>query len=427
MLHYQFISYFCVGEKFSDYGQSTEAFLAVSYPCVSHQGAGGRSPKSFSTLTSLPDYRVGFNHRDGAAKDSVAGKGQAEQINVYTDASLAEPVATTLKQNDVVDVVLEIDAMGVGWCQVSFSVQSKPLGYVLCLGLEQSNSAPNHLGHSEPIATQSPTSSATPKLSTSAVVDSTLLTNKDILDMQKIGLPPEILVAKIKSSPCNFDTSTASLQALKTAGLGDSVILAMVEAPNGQAKAAAVLDPPDVVSTSNHPDPTATASGVVLRDVQTLPAGFYYNTAQGWQKLEPISLAGGGLKHVGKMFVPGLTPQMVWTFRGAESPIQIEDKRPTFCIKEFPEVAGIAGRSEHALLIVRFDKKKDHRELQTTNGGNVFTFKGGLSKDRMPDIMSKTVSDGVFMVTPTEDLKPGEYMITFDAVGTDGYDFGVRD
>ncbi len=78
-------------------------------------------------------------------------------------------------------------------------------------------------------------------------------------------------------------------------------------------------------------------------------------------------------------------------------------------------------------MIVRFDKKKDHRELQTTNGGNVFTFKGGLSKDRMPDITTKTVSDGVFMVTPTEDLKPGEYMITFDAVGTDGYDFGVRD
>jgi hypothetical protein len=326
-----------------------------------------------------------------------------------------------------VDVVLEIDTMGVGWCQVSFSVQSEPLGYVLCLGLERNGVASNHLGHSEPIATQSPTPSATPKLTAATVVDSTVLTNKDILDMQKIGLPPEILVAKIKSSQCNFDTSPASLQALKAGGLGDSVILAMVEAPSGQARVGPVEDPPDVASTSSHPYPTATASGAVPRDVQTLSAGFYYKTAQGWQKLEPISLAGGGLKHVGKMFVPGLTPQMVWTFRGAESPIQIEDKRPTFCIKEFPEVAGIAGRSEHALLIVRFDKKKDHRELHTTNGGNVFTFKSGLSKDRMLEIVTKTVSDGVFMVTPTEDLKPGEYMITLDAVGTDGYDFGVRD
>ena len=65
-------------------------------------------------------------------------------------------------------------------------------------------------GHSEPIATQSPAPSATPKLTAATVVDSTVLTNKDILDMQKIGLPPEILVAKIKSSQCNFDTSPSS-------------------------------------------------------------------------------------------------------------------------------------------------------------------------------------------------------------------------
>ena len=101
------------------------------------------------------------------------------------------------------------------------------------------------------------------------------------------------------------------------------------------------------------------------KDIQSLSDGFYYQTPQGWQKLEQLTMAGGGLKHVGKMFVPGLTPQMVWTFRGAESPVQITDKRPTFCIKEFPQLADIAGRSGRDLLIVRFDKKKDHRELQT--------------------------------------------------------------
>ena len=78
------------------------------------------------------------------------------------------------------------------------------------------------------------------------------------------------------------------------------------------------------------------AQSTVPQDVQSLADGFYYKTPQGWQKLEPISMAGGGLKHVGKMFVPGLTPQMVWTFRDAESPVQIENKRPTFCIKEMP-------------------------------------------------------------------------------------------
>jgi hypothetical protein len=58
---------------------------------------------------------------------------RAEQINVYTSASLSDRAAITLKQGDVVNVVLQINTIGVGWCQVSFSTQSEPLRYVLCL------------------------------------------------------------------------------------------------------------------------------------------------------------------------------------------------------------------------------------------------------------------------------------------------------
>jgi len=160
--------------------------------------------------------------------------------------------------------------------------------------------------------------------------------------------------------------------------------------------------------------------------VKALTDGFYYKTLQGWQKLEPISMSGGGTKHIGKMFVPGLTPQMVWTFRGAEAPFEFDNRRPMFCIKELPSLAGIAGYSGRDLLIIRFDKKKDHRELQTTSGGNMITFKSGISKERMPDVTTKTVADGIFMITPTEDLKNGEYLLTFSSLGITGYDFGIK-
>jgi hypothetical protein len=161
-------------------------------------------------------------------------------------------------------------------------------------------------------------------------------------------------------------------------------------------------------------------------DAQSLSDGFYYKAPEGWRKLEPIMMAGGGLKHVGKMLVPGLTPQMVWTFRGAQAPAQIADKRPTFCVKELPALAEIAGRTGRDLLIIRFDKKNDHRELQATSGGNMFTFKSGISKERMPDVTAQTLSDGIFTLTPTEDLKPGEYMVTFSALGNGGFDFGIK-
>ena len=68
--------------------------------------------------------------------------------------------------------------------------------------------------------------------------NSTILTNEDILDMSKMGFSSEILVAKITSTPCNFDTSPSQLQQLKSSGLSDAVILAMVQAPIGQTRPA---------------------------------------------------------------------------------------------------------------------------------------------------------------------------------------------
>jgi hypothetical protein len=58
------------------------------------------------------------------------------------------------------------------------------------------------------------------------------LSNNDILDMVKVGLPEEIVVAKLQGSPSNFDTSPAALSALKTSQVPNAVILAMVKKSN---------------------------------------------------------------------------------------------------------------------------------------------------------------------------------------------------
>jgi hypothetical protein len=57
------------------------------------------------------------------------------------------------------------------------------------------------------------------------------LTNQDVLEMLKSGLTVEIVIAKIKASTCNFDTSANALEALKNAGVPDGLIVAMVQAP----------------------------------------------------------------------------------------------------------------------------------------------------------------------------------------------------
>jgi hypothetical protein len=59
------------------------------------------------------------------------------------------------------------------------------------------------------------------------------LNNSDIVGLVKAGMSADIIIAKIKTSSCSFETSPAALKELKEAGVPDAVILAMVQAPVG--------------------------------------------------------------------------------------------------------------------------------------------------------------------------------------------------
>lgn len=57
-----------------------------------------------------------------------------------------------------------------------------------------------------------------------------ILTNKSILDLRAIGLSDGVIIAKIKSSESDFDTSVESLKNLKEAGVSDSILMEMIGA-----------------------------------------------------------------------------------------------------------------------------------------------------------------------------------------------------
>jgi hypothetical protein len=156
-----------------------------------------------------------------------------EAINVYQSASTNERVTGTLRQGDAVDVVLQVSVSGSEWCRITRAGTSEPLGFVLCLNLELGGSSPERVAHAQQIATQMHAleTAATPSPAPSVRAQ---LTNKDVLDLHRAGLPEQVLVAKIKSTQTNFDTSPPQLKELKAAGLADAVILAMVEAPAAQ-------------------------------------------------------------------------------------------------------------------------------------------------------------------------------------------------
>jgi hypothetical protein len=158
-----------------------------------------------------------------------------------------------------------------------------------------------------------------------------------------------------------------------------------------------------------------------------LQPGTYYWIGSSWQPMQQITLSGSGAKHLGKMFVPGLTPQMVWMFRDARAPVQVNEWRPVFCVKivELPPGTPYAP-SVRDLLIARFDEKKDHRELQTTSGASMFTFKAGISKERVAETLITELAPNVFLVTMKEPLSQGEYLLASTSMAVSGYDFGFH-
>jgi hypothetical protein len=75
---------------------------------------------------------------------------------------------------------------------------------------------------------------------------SSFLTNADIVEMYRQRRGSDLILKRIKSTRCAFDTSPEAVLQLRASGLSDSIILAMLEAPvaseTSEQKAAETVD-----------------------------------------------------------------------------------------------------------------------------------------------------------------------------------------
>jgi hypothetical protein len=144
--------------------------------------------------------------------------------------------------------------------------------------------------------------------------------------------------------------------------------------------------------------------------------GAYYKTNDGWRKLQPLTTMGASVHAFSGVTI---------SYRGAEAPIQLSDRRPVFYIRTTPDKEAMMAIAARNMVIVLLDKKEDHRELQTVKSG-LFGAKAGLDKKRMPEVTLHSVNNLMISVTPNQDLAPGEYLLTYDAMARVGYDFGIK-
>jgi len=242
------------------------------------------------------------------------------------------------------------------------------------------------------------------------------LTNDDVIKLAQAGFGDEVIQKAIQAHAPAFDISPEALSALKKAGVSEKMIAAILDR---QSQAPVTPPPPAPVSTPATPTPTPPPAGATppiaaVKEISpTLPdvpsgAGVFYKADGKWVQMPMAPQAetkGIGMKSLIAHSTVMLTmPKATMFYPGKNSTVQLSG-RPIFGANNL----GALGIERNA-RVVRLKIKKDSRELE--------------GRGKSLDISVERISEHLFTVAITEDLKPGEYLLHFGQ-GSAAYDFGI--
>jgi len=94
------------------------------------------------------------------------------------------------------------------------------------------------------------------------------LKNADILTMVRAKLPTPLIIEKINTSSCSFDTFPSVLAEMKYKGVPDEVLMAMVQAPHGGKATLIAESQPEPRIEDKSP---ASVGGIILSDRSETP------------------------------------------------------------------------------------------------------------------------------------------------------------
>ena len=219
------------------------------------------------------------------------------------------------------------------------------------------------------------------------------LNNDSIIKLVKAVLSDDLIVSTINASPGIYNTSTDGIIALKTAGVSDKVIAAVVTKANAPIAAAPTADDPNDPASPHEPGLYMMLNGPGGKPNMVL----LERTASTNERV-----AMGFFSRPIKAKIPGLRA----TLRTSES-------RPVIYMY-FPAGSGFShtgSPSQFALLT--FDSKKDHRETEIGKlkpvANNTLMAVMGFDQSKIIKTTAEKVSPNVFKVTPDTELPPGEY------------------
>ena len=277
----------------------------------------------------------------------------------------------------------------------------------------------------------------------------------DVQEMVKGGLSEDLVIAALRKENHAFELSGMQMVQMKKDGISDNIIKVMLD-PKASVSAAVPASSamgivPGMITTAKPSG--ATPSAGTIDDAAHLndPAakhdsGIYLfssgaNNQNVMTPLERAATAGTKTGVLGAAFtygiVKGKTKAVV---PGPRASIRSNETKPVFYFY-FEDKSAALGKSRgfgeqtvsnpNQFSLVRFDQKKDTREVVTGTIGFASASTGSEAKENVA-FKSERMSPGVYKVMPDADMKPGEYaFISASATGAAGaadiFDFGVND
>ena len=212
------------------------------------------------------------------------------------------------------------------------------------------------------------------------------LNNEGVVKMVKAGLSEEVIVAAVASSPGTYDTSADALVALKTAGVGDKVVTAIV-----------------TKSTTPATPAVATAAG------STLPKGIdevgvYYKDKSGnWVALMPEVVnfkTGGALK---KFATNGIIKNDI------NGHIEGKNAKTQVTLPVVFAVYVSEGTAITEYQLVRLRQQSNSREFRSKTGG-VIHESGGAKRD-IVEFQPEKIAPRLYQLAIDQSAGKGEYGI----------------
>lgn len=247
-------------------------------------------------------------------------------------------------------------------------------------------------------------------LSFTTATQAETLSNETVLVLHGAGLGDEAIIAKIKSSEADFITSTEAIIELRNKGLSGAVIAAMldrsaVKAPT--AAAAMSLDSPD----PSVPHPSGLyilhggESGARMQRID-----YTVSSQAKTGGIFGYALTGGIASMSIKVAIANESARTDTTSRRPTFYFFFDDSNPATAASASPwagsAVASAASPNEFSL--VGLATKKGRREARVGSMNIGGSKMGVMDKDRLA-FDYDLVRPGVYKVTPSVDLSPGEY------------------